>query len=96
MLWRIWQLVVIVAVLCLIIYDGTLSNGYAAGFAAFMAAWFATAVPLWLIDRWRSWTGKGTPSHLRQSGTAPVRSYGLSQWLEEPAPTPRPSRSLKR
>ncbi len=82
MFWKIWQLAIAFGVMAYIIHDNTLHNGYAMGFLAFLAAWFATSIPLWFIDRFRRWRGMDTSSPAHQSETAPVRNGGPSQWLE--------------
>ena len=70
MRWLTWtyQFAIVVGVTGFLMSHG-LNNGYAAGLLGMGAAWSATVVPLWVIDRVRYGWGKGTTGRSHPSGT---------------------------
>jgi hypothetical protein len=85
MRWLTWiyQFAILVGVTGFLMSHG-LNNGYAAGLLGMGAAWSATVVPLWVIDRVRYGWGKGTAGRSHQSGTE----------LDHPAERPQPSEAF--
>ena len=76
MLWRIWQLGVAFAVMGSLAAQGELQNGYAIGFAGFLAAWIATAIPMWVI-------GRGPGRRFQWIPRANAQNVGLNRWFGE-------------
>ena len=78
MLLKIYQLSVAFLTMSAIIYQDELHNGYAVGFVGFLAAWFATAIPIWIIDRVKRLLGHNAAPE-RLSEMVPEKSAALNQ-----------------